>query len=137
MAGTLIIKLTEKTNPQSQKEAEFYCSGISIGSTFGFIAGSQILGDISNNQWTCGSAGVIDASNNIGVGVLIRKAENENKIKLDLLNIYKQNGNWRSPEYPKKVASGLGLHHNSLTPVIVQVEWKENNKITFIDKKEI
>lgn len=137
MAGTLKIKLIEKDNPTNEKEGEFYCSGISLGSTFGFVTGSDILGDVSNNQWTCGSAGVIDANGNIGVGVLIRKAENENKIKLDLLDMYKQNDKWRTPNYPKVIVSGLGIHHNPQVPTFVQVDWEENGTTTEIDRKEI
>lgn len=132
MSGNLIITVTSNNEEHS---GTFPVSGISLGSTFNFSNGSQFLGDIQNQQWSCGSCGIIDG--NIGVGVLLRKNEVENKLKIDILNLQKRGERWDSPNYPKAIVSGLGIHHNPLIPSTVKVEWEESGKITKVDEKQI
>ena len=136
MSGIFRTKVTNLTTG-STAVYDFPCQNISIGSPFGFMAGSQILGDINQSQWNCGSSGMIDTNGITGIGLFVRKVEADGLIKMDLQDLNKEGSKWKAPNYPKSIVSGLGLHYRQLSPTLIELEWEESGVITPIDKKQI
>ena len=132
MAGILRVEVETPTG--SFVGSQCY-SDVSMGSTFGFEAGSSLLSQDNPTNWSCGSAGVLGGT--VGAAVFIRKHETEGKFKIDFLDIEQRGGRQYHPRRNPHQYGYEDKHHQSLETWKVNVVWSENGTETHIDFKEL
>lgn len=132
VAGTLRVDVNTPTG--SFYEAQEY-PDVSLGTPFGFSAGSQLLPSNTQQNWTCGSAGVMGG--NIGAAIYIRKHEQEGKFKIDFQDIEVSPAGTAHPRRNPHRYGYDKTHHQPIEPWTVKVTWEENGKVTEIDTKQL